>query len=77
MNNLQDKKHVCTGSKARNIIGISDKRELSMLPDLSGTQWKYVFIQSTSRIQMLREGTHFMFCKITCSYICSHIYHAL
>ena len=61
---LQDKEQRCTGSKARKIIGVSDKRELLMLPDLSTTPWKYVFIQSTSRVRMLCEGTHFLFCKI-------------
>jgi hypothetical protein len=66
LHNLKDKKQRCTGSNARNIIGVSDKRELLTLPDhdLSGTQWKYVFIQSISRVRMLCEGTHFMFCKI-------------
>ena len=44
-------------------MGISDKRELMILPDLSGTQWKYVFIQSTSRIRILPEESRFMFCK--------------
>lgn len=61
---LQDKEQRCTGSKARKILGVSDKRELLMLPDLSATPWKYVFIQSTSRVRMLCEGTHFLFCKI-------------
>ena len=61
---MQDEKKVC---EASNIIDISGKRELLTLPDLielRGTPWKYVFIQSTSRLQMLHKGTHFMFCKI-------------
>ena len=61
---MQDKEQTCTGPKAREIIGVSDKRELLTLPDLSHTPWTYVFIQSTSRIRTLLEGTHFMFCKI-------------
>ena len=56
---------MCTGPTAREVIGINDKREFLTLPDLSGTQWKYVFIQSTSRIKTLLEGTYFIFCKIT------------
>ena len=60
---MQDEKKICTGGEARAIVGVSDKREHLTLPDLSGTQWKYVFIQSTSRIKILPEGSHFMFCK--------------
>ena len=56
--------YVATGPEAHEIIGVNDKRERSTLPDLSGTPWKYVFIQSTSQIQMLQEGSHFMLCKI-------------
>ena len=55
---------MCTGPKAHKVIGVSGKREPLMLPDLSGTPWKYVFIQSNSRIKILQEGSHFMFCKI-------------
>ena len=33
------------------------------LPDLSDTEWKYVFIQSTSRIRILSKDSHFMYCK--------------
>ena len=51
------------GSKARDIIGATDDRQTIKLPDLSTTQWKYVFIQSTSRLRMLPQETHFLFCK--------------
>jgi hypothetical protein len=58
---MQDQKQKCTGPEARSIIGVSDiKRERMKLPD---TKWKYVFIQSTSRIRILSEGSHFMYCK--------------
>ena len=61
---IQDEEKICTGPSARKRIGVSIKRERLTLPDLSGTPWKYVFIQSTSRIKKLPAGTHFMFCKI-------------
>ena len=60
---MQDERRICTGRPARKIIGVSDKRETIKLPDLSGREWKYVFIQNTSRIQILPEGTLFMYCK--------------
>ena len=60
---MQGKNRKCTGRKARNIIGVTDKREMIKLPDLSGTEWKYVFIQSTSRIKTLPEDSLFMYCK--------------
>ena len=61
---LQDEQQMCTGHKARKIIGVSDKREKVKLPDLSNSGWKYVFIQSTSRIRTLLEGMFFMYCKL-------------
>ena len=56
---------MCTGHKACKIIGVSDKREKVKLPDLSNSGWKYVFIQSTSRIRTLSEGMFFMYCKLS------------
>jgi hypothetical protein len=54
---------VSSDRQARKLLGISDKREKVKLPDLSNSEWKYAFIQSTSRIQMLPEGSLFMYCK--------------
>ena len=61
---LQNEQQICTGHKACKIIGVSDKREKVKLPDLSKSEWKYVFIQSTSRIRTLSEGMFFMYCKL-------------
>ena len=60
---MQGKNRKCTGRRARNIIGVTGEREKMKLPDLSGTEWKYVFIQSTSRIKTLPEDSLFMYCK--------------
>lgn len=60
---IQDKRRLCSDRQARKIIGISDKREKVKLPDLKNTEWKYIFIQSTSRIRMLPKGSLFMYCE--------------
>ena len=65
---IQDKRRLCSNRQARKIIGISDKREKVKLPDLSNTEWKYAFIQSTSRIRTLPEGSLFMYCKSIITY---------
>ena len=65
---IQDKTKTCTGSKAQEVIGFRDEQTPIEPPDLSGTNWKYVFIQTTSRLQKLPQGTHFMFCKLNLDY---------
>ena len=54
---------MCPDRQARKIIGISDKREKVKLHALTDTEWKYAFVQSTSRIRILPEGSLFMHCK--------------
>ena len=54
---------MCPDRQARKIIGISDKREKVKLNALTDTEWKYAFVQSTSRIRILPEGSLFMHCK--------------
>ena len=61
---IQDEKHLCVGPEAQKVIGICDKRQI-IRPDLSNTKWKYVFIQSNSRVRKLPKGSYFMFCKLS------------
>ena len=56
-------RQICPDREARKIIGISDKGEKVKLRDLADTEWKYAFIQSTSRLKILPEGSLFMHCK--------------
>jgi hypothetical protein len=50
------------GPEAQKLVGVRNKRK-KIRPDLSNTKWKYVFIQSNSRIRKLPEGSYFLFCK--------------
>ena len=61
---IQDRKSKCSGSKARKLIGFKDEHTPVRRSDLKGNRWKYVFIQSTSQLQILPEGSHFIFGKI-------------
>ena len=64
----QDKQSICTGSKAQREIGFKNKQRPIKLADLHDPLWHYVFIQSTSRLQMLTQGSNFMFCKFIINY---------
>ena len=60
---MQDEKQLCMGPEAQKLVGVCDKRQI-LRPDLSNTKWKYVFIQSNSRIRKLPKGSYFLFCKL-------------
>ena len=51
---------MCTGPKARALLGFCDKRQPIKMPE---SPWKYAFIQSTSRLRKLPKDTHIIFCK--------------
>ena len=46
------------------MIGFKDKQTPVKLSNLRSNSWKYVFIQSTSRIRVLPGGTHFIYCEL-------------
>lgn len=60
---MKDKKQICVGRNARNVIGFRHEQEPIELPDLSSTPWHYVFIQSNSRLRVLPKQSYFMFCE--------------
>ena len=64
---IQDEKRICTGLRARKMIGFKDEQTPVTLSNLKSNSWKYVFIQSNSRIRVLPKGTHFIFCKWLCA----------
>ena len=49
------------GPEARQLLGFRNKKQPVKIPE--SLKWKYVFIQSTSRIRKLLKGTHFIICK--------------
>ena len=57
---------IYTGPGARNFIGADveydDKAKIHP-PNLDGTQWKCVLIQSTSHHRVLKDGTQFYYFK--------------
>lgn len=61
---LLQKDNLFTGPGARHFIGAKhgyDDRKQINAPNLSGTRWKCVFIQSKSYDRVLRSGTVFLF----------------
>lgn len=55
------------GSEAQRKIGFRSEQKPITLADLNDPWWHYVFIQSTSRLQLLEQGSNFMFCKFSYS----------
>ena len=52
-------------SKAHNYITVDYDDQTCMVepPDINGSYTVTVFVQSTSRINMLKEGTTFLYCE--------------
>ena len=52
-----------TGKNVHRFLGKTKVTEFTSLPDLNGTRFSQVFVQSNEIISVLNKETYFLYCK--------------